>query len=81
MATDPLVKVSFAAKATGLNKYFLYRLANAGKIPCYRAGRAIRFSIPELLEWMKTQHQIQVDTTMTCAGVISAQPGGQDRTL
>ncbi len=55
MTATELVKAELAAKATGLNKYFIYRLAAEGQIPCYRAGRAIRFSIPELMEWMKTQ--------------------------
>jgi excisionase family DNA binding protein len=48
-----LVKAELAARATGLNKHFLYKLAAAGKVPCYRAGRALRFSIPELLDWMR----------------------------
>ena len=55
MPDTQLVKAELAAKATGLNRYFLYRLAAQGRIPCYRAGRALRFSIPELLEWMKCQ--------------------------
>ncbi len=48
-----LVMADLAAKATGLDKYHLYGLAAEGQIPHYRAGRAVRFSIPELLEWMK----------------------------
>ncbi len=50
-----LVKAGKAAKALGLNAYFIYKLASRGQIPCYRAGRALRFSIPELREWMKSQ--------------------------
>ena len=53
MNQTELVKVEDAAHSIGLNKHFLYKLAAAGKIPCYRAGRALRFSIPELLEWMR----------------------------
>lgn len=50
----PLVNVGLASKATGLNRYFLYRLAAQKKLPHYRAGKAVRFSIPELLAWMRT---------------------------
>ncbi len=57
MTATELVKAELAAKATGLNKYFIYRLAAEGQIPSYRAGRAIRFSIPELMAWMKSQAQ------------------------
>ena len=54
-----LVKAELAAKATGLNKFFIYRLGAEGQIPRYKAGRAVRFSIPEILEWMKKQGEIQ----------------------
>ncbi len=53
MTETQLVKADLAAMATGLNKFFLYRLAAERQIPCYRLGKAVRFSIPELLEWMK----------------------------
>ena len=53
MAETNLVNADPAAKAVGLDKYYLYRLAAEGQIPHYRSGRAVRFSIPELLEWMK----------------------------
>jgi len=52
-----LVKATEAARSTGLSKYFLYRLAAKGKIPFYRAGKALRFSVRELREWMKAQAQ------------------------
>jgi excisionase family DNA binding protein len=52
-----LVKATLAARAIGLNKHFLYKLAAAGKVPCYRAGRALRFSIPELLDWMRHESE------------------------
>ena len=52
-----LVMVDLASKATRLNRHYLYRLAAQNKIPHYRAGKAVRFCIPELLEWMKNQAQ------------------------
>ncbi len=55
MSEIELVKADLAAKAMGLNKYFLYRLAAENKIPAYRIGKAVRFSVPELLAWMRTQ--------------------------
>ena len=59
MSEIELVKVERAAQSTGLNKIFLYRLGAEGQIPRYKAGRAVRFSIPEILEWMKKQGEIQ----------------------
>ena len=53
MTDTELVMVDLASKATGLNRYFLYRLAAQNKLPHYRAGKAVRFSIPELLAWMR----------------------------
>jgi len=53
MTDTKLVMADLAAKATGLDKYYIYRLAATGQIPHFRSGRAVRFSIPELLEWMK----------------------------
>jgi len=50
-----LVKASTAAQAVGLNKFFLYRLAAEHKIPSYRAGKAVRFNVSEILAWMRTQ--------------------------
>ena len=53
MNDTDLVNAELAARATGLNKFFIYKLAAAGKLPSYRAGRALRFSIPELRDWMR----------------------------
>ena len=58
MSEIQLVKADRAAQATGLNKFFIYRLGAQGQIPRYKAGRAVRFSIPEILVWMRTQGEI-----------------------
>lgn len=43
-----------AAKAVGLSKWFLYR--NWPNIPAaYRAGKALRWDVEELKEWMRKQ--------------------------
>jgi excisionase family DNA binding protein len=54
-ATKGLEKVEIAAQAMGVSKFFLYRLAAQGQVPCYRAGKALRFDIVELRAWMKEQ--------------------------
>lgn len=56
MSDTQLVKAELAARAIGVNRHFLYKIAAAGRgVPCYRAGRALRFSIPELREWMRQE--------------------------
>jgi len=49
-----MVKTREAAQAVGLSQFFLYR--NANHIPAaYRAGRALRWDVSELKEWMRQQ--------------------------
>ncbi len=47
------------AKTTGevlkLSTGFLYQAVRQGKIPFYRAGRAIRFNTEEIKTWMREQ--------------------------
>jgi len=53
---NPLITTIEAAKLAGLSPWFLYR--NSRSIPaCYRAGRALRWDIQELKEWMRRQAQ------------------------
>ena len=61
MTDTPLVPVGLASKATGLNRHYLYRLAAQNKVPHYRAGKAVRFSIPELLEWMRNNAEVKTN--------------------
>lgn len=35
------------------------QLAREGKMPCYRAGRQVRFNVVEVLDWMKQQAKDQ----------------------
>ncbi len=52
----PLVKTHRAAIASGLSVSFLYH--NWRQIPAARrAGNALRWDVPELLEWMRTEAQ------------------------
>ena len=57
MSKDQLEKVDAAAKATGLNRFTLYKLAKRGILPHYKAGRAIRFDVEEVKNWMREQAQ------------------------
>jgi len=50
-----LVKIDVASKAIGLSRNYLYRLSAEGKIPYFKAGKALRFDIAELKEWMREQ--------------------------
>ena len=61
MTDTQLVMADLAAKATGLDKFYLYRLAATGQIPHYRSGRAVRFSISELLAWMRHNADVKAN--------------------
>jgi excisionase family DNA binding protein len=50
-----LVDVDSIARAVNLNKFTIYRLAQQHKVPCYRAGRALRFDVEEVRDWMRGQ--------------------------
>lgn len=52
-----LTAAGLAAKALGLDRHTLYRLASRHLIPHYRAGRALRFDVEELRGWMRQQAQ------------------------
>jgi excisionase family DNA binding protein len=51
MLTDAKV----TALGLGVSRFTLYRLAAARKIPTYRCGKAIRFDMEEIREWMRQQ--------------------------
>ncbi len=49
-----LLDVEAVATATGLRQHNIYHLTKRG-MPHYRAGIRVRFSLPEVLGWMKAQ--------------------------
>ncbi|MCA9420454.1 MAG: excisionase family DNA-binding protein [Nitrospira sp.] len=51
---EPLLTIKDLSSAVNLSKWYLYRAAAKG-MPHYRAGRALRFRLSEIMEWMKTQ--------------------------
>jgi len=46
-----------AARLLGVNKHTLYRWAREGTVPCIRIGKAVRFRVATLLEWMEQQER------------------------
>lgn len=51
-----LVGVEQAARALGMGRSSLYRLAKTGRVPSYSAGprmSGVRFSIPEVMEALR----------------------------
>lgn len=54
---EPLLKIEPLEKATGISRFKWYALAREGRIPVYGCGRALRFKLSEILEWMKEQRE------------------------
>jgi excisionase family DNA binding protein len=54
-----LLSVAEAAEWLGLSQSYLYKLVEADAIPHIRFGRAIRFDIKELEEWLKEDTEDQ----------------------
>jgi excisionase family DNA binding protein len=57
-----LITAQEAAKRLSLSKGYLYRLARAGRLPCHRVGRAVRFNIDELHAWLITEPRAELQT-------------------
>lgn len=55
-----LVSVDVAAEALGIGRQFLYRAVASRGAPHYRAGRALRFDVEELREWMRKEATARV---------------------
>lgn len=54
-----LLSIIEAAEWLGLSQSYLYKLVEADAIPNIRFGRAIRFDIKELEEWLKEDTEDQ----------------------
>ena len=48
-----LTATEVAAQFQGIKRHRLYELAKRGLIPSVRLGRALRFPLPQLLEWVE----------------------------
>ena len=54
-----LLSIIEAAEWLGLSQSYLYKLVESEQIPHIRFGRAIRFDIKELEEWLKEDTEDQ----------------------
>jgi len=54
-----LLSIVEAAEWLGLSQSYLYKLVESEQIPHIRFGRAIRFDIKELEEWLKEESEDQ----------------------
>ena len=54
-----LLSIVEAAEWLGLSQSYLYKLVESDQIPHIRFGRAIRFDIKELEEWLKEDSEDQ----------------------
>jgi len=50
-----LLKACDAAVLLAISERKLWQMTNAGKIPCIRMGRAVRYSPDDLKEWIADQ--------------------------
>ena len=48
-----LVDARQAAKALGVSPFTLYRYAKQHRLPAYRCGKALRFDVDEVRDWMR----------------------------
>jgi excisionase family DNA binding protein len=55
-----LLSIIEAAEWLGLSQSYLYKLVESDQIPHIRFGRAIRFDIKELEEWLKEDSEDQL---------------------
>jgi excisionase family DNA binding protein len=53
--TSPLMDVSELATYLNLSTSKVYKDAEAGKIPCFRIGAALRFSRRQIVAWLNDQ--------------------------
>ncbi len=59
MDIENLVSIKEIARRLGVSLYTVYYWAAAGRIPHYRIGRNLRFSWPEVEEWLR-KHRREV---------------------
>jgi len=54
-AQQNLVTVAGIAQALAVSRSMIYKWVEEGIIPHYRFGKAIRFDVSEIKEWLKTK--------------------------
>jgi excisionase family DNA binding protein len=58
-----LLKPADAAEALAVSERTLFTLTKAGKVPCVRLGRSVRYSVTDLEDWIAGQTQGRLDQT------------------
>ena len=53
---DDLVRVEAASQYLGVETSTVYVWAETGRLPHYRFGRSLRFSLRDLKKWREAQH-------------------------
>lgn len=56
---EPFVTVDTVARLLGVPRSFVYEKAAAGELPCYRAGRYLRFRVSEVERWLRSSREEQ----------------------
>jgi excisionase family DNA binding protein len=55
LATDRLLRPEQAAWYLNVKTSWIYEAVRAGRLPCHRVGRHIRFTRPMLDDWLAEQ--------------------------
>jgi len=50
-----LLRAKEAAELLAISERKLWELTNAGRVPCLRIGRAVRYDCQDLLAWIQRQ--------------------------
>ena len=56
LADEALVSIEAVSALLGLPRSTCYSLARNGTIPSFRIGRAVRFKVSEVKDWLAEQH-------------------------
>ena len=62
-STTPLMTVSDVARSLSVSRSLVYRWVEEKRIPCFRLGKTLRFSKPEIEKWLTVQHFEPPDAT------------------
>lgn len=62
-STKPLMTVSDVARSLSVSRSLVYRWVEEDRIPCFRLGKTLRFSQPEIEHWLTVQHFEPPDMT------------------
>lgn len=55
ITSEPLWKVDDVARYLAMSRSYIYKEAEAGRLPCFRIGAALRFEPPAIRKWLENQ--------------------------